>query len=458
MVTSPPPPPGWKRPAGMSFKERAAVGLVDPRARESIDTSAFEPAFTAIRRGLPVTLVLGGAGTGKTTFLRELKKEKDVKQVFLAPTGVAALNLGGQTIHSFFGIPPRIIDPAEVAPRAPKKRLFGKLERVIIDEISMVRADLLDTVDRTLRVARNRQEPFGGVQMVLVGDFFQLPPVVPRHEEEVLARLGYHGPFAFDAKALEDIAIGRVAFQTVHRQTERQFIDILNRIRRDDQVVEALEALNERCVHPHRPGHTPILLAPTNATADRYNFTGMNTLTGDERVFVGEAKGDFAQENRDRLPAPERLALKVGARVMALRNDPMKRWVNGSVGTVQSLDANGVVVRFDDGETAEIERASWEKIRYEWNEETGQVAAVVTGSFSQFPLAPAWALTIHKAQGLTLSDVRVDFDHGAFAAGQTYVALSRARTLDGLSLTRPVRFSDIRTDRRVQAFMRAFEG
>ncbi|WP_245454125.1 ATP-dependent DNA helicase [Aquabacter cavernae] len=413
-------------------------------------------ALAHIEAGAGTIMVLGGAGTGKTTFLHDLRKEPRGRQVFLAPTGVAALQLGGQTIHSFFGIPPRILNPDEVKPRVQVRRLLKKLDRLVIDEISMVRADLLDTVDRSMRIARDRDEPFGGVQVVLVGDFLQLPPVVPYAEQEMLERMGYGGPFAFDALSLRARAVARVPFTKVHRQSDDVFIAMLSAIRRGIGLREAVEALNAACVRDHRPGTMPVLLTPTNARADAYNQRGLAALAGGERTFAGLLKGEFGLEG-DRLPVPERLALKPGARVMALRNDPARRWVNGSVGTVVGIGAHSALVRLDAGPTVEIESFTWERLRYGWDEATGRIEAQVVGTYTQLPLAPAWAMTMHKAQGLTLEDVRIDFEGGAFAAGQAYVALSRARSIEGLSLVRPIRHSDIRFDRRVAAFVAAFE-
>ncbi|MEW6124403.1 MAG: DEAD/DEAH box helicase [Pseudomonadota bacterium] len=413
-------------------------------------------ALAHIEAGAGTIMVLGGAGTGKTTFLHELRKEPRGRQVFLAPTGVAALQLGGQTIHSFFGIPPRILNPDEVKPRVQVRRLLKKLDRLVIDEISMVRADLLDTVDRSMRIARDRDEPFGGVQVVLVGDFLQLPPVVPYAEQDMLERMGYGGPFAFDALSLRARPVARVPFTKVHRQSDDTFIAILGAIRRGIGLREAVEALNAACVREHRGGAMPVLLTPTNARADAYNQRGLAALSGNEKTFAGLLKGEFGLEG-DRLPVPERLALKPGARVMALRNDPARRWVNGSVGTVVGIGAHSALVRLDSGPTVEIESFTWERLRYGWDEATGRIEAQVVGTYTQLPLAPAWAMTMHKAQGLTLEDVRIDFVGGAFAAGQAYVALSRARSMEGLSLVRPIRHSDIRFDRRVAAFVAAFE-
>jgi ATP-dependent DNA helicase PIF1 len=401
-------------------------------------------------------MVLGGAGTGKTTFLHELERHGGPGQVFLAPTGVAALQLGGQTIHSFFGIPPRIVNADDVAPRGRRREIMRKINRVVIDEVSMVRADLLDVVDWCLRLARDRSDPFGGLQMVLVGDFLQLPPVVPPAEADVLGRMGYLSPYAFDAKVLQQIEITTVPFTTVYRQTDRSLVKNLAHIRCGEMIDEAIKAINLACCRPHRAGHTPVVLAPTNARVDTYNLRGLNALRTPEVVYEAEITGEF-ELARDRLPAPEILELKVGARVMAVRNDAAQRWVNGSLGTVIRLDDDRAWVQFDGGCEAEIERVTWERIRYAWNSASNRVEATVIGKYKQLPLIHAWASTVHKAQGLTLDDVRIDFDFGAFAPGQTYVALSRARSIAGLSLTRPVRPGDVHIDHRVNAFVAAFE-
>jgi ATP-dependent DNA helicase PIF1 len=432
---------------------RFGSGQARPAA---IDMAAFDLAFRRIAEGAPLVMALGGAGTGKTTFLHELRRRRERRQVFLAPTGVAALQLGGQTIHSFFGVPPRILNPDEVRPHRRTRKLIGKLERLVIDEVSMLRCDLLDAIDRCLRLARGRPDPFGGVQVVLVGDFLQLPPVVPQAEREVLARFGYAGPYAFDAKVLGEMQISRVPFALVHRQTEASFVDQLASIRRGERVAETIAAINAACCRAHRRERLPVVLAPTNARVDAYNARGLSAIGAPERVYAGETKGEFDLA-KDRLPVPERLVLKVGARVMAVRNDPARRFVNGSVGVVMRLDGDCAGVAFDGGDEVEVERTSWERIRYAWNEAERRIEAKVVGSYAQLPLVHAWAATVHKAQGLTLDDVRIDFDAGAFAPGQAYVALSRARSRDGLSLARPLRPSDVRVDRRVAAFMAAFE-
>ncbi|MCK0196239.1 DEAD/DEAH box helicase [Ancylobacter sp. 6x-1] len=460
-ASQPIPDPAARRKAMAIRKAHAQIEAAHAAALEKMPAGVPEDAFAEplerLKRGTPVVMVLGGAGTGKTTFLQAVRRMGEGRQAFLAPTGVAALQLGGQTIHSFFGLPPRLVDPAEVKPKTARRTLMKKLERLVIDEISMVRADVLDAIDRCLRIVREDDRPFGGVQMVLVGDFLQLPPVVPTVEREMLALLGYDGPFAFDARVLREAEVDRVAFNRVYRQTEEEFVAHLAALRAGRNVQAAIEAINAACHRDHRPGKVPVVLAPTNARVDAYNQRGLDALHDAGRAYGGVSEGEFDIAT-DRLPVPETLVLKVGARVMAVRNDPARQWVNGSVGTVVGLAADRAYVRFDaSGQLCEIEATSWERIRYDWNESGGTIAAKIVGSYSQLPLVPAWAVTVHKAQGLTLEDVRIDLDGGAFAAGQTYVALSRARSMAGLSLARALRASDIRVDRRVVGFTMAFE-
>jgi len=387
-------------------------------------------------------LVTGEAGTGKSTLVNYIKTEANIRNtVVLAPTGVAALNVGGQTIHSFFRFPFKIIDEAALVDQK-KNRLWKKVDLIVIDEVSMLRADILDGIDLVLRKAQDSREPFGGVRLLLVGDFFQLPPVIPQREHAVLAQLGYSGPYAYNSNVLENYPPVHFELSKVYRQRDAEFVSLLSDLRVARNVEETVQEINNICVGPHRDGHFPVLLTATNAVADRYNKSGLSELTTPPIEYECETKGKFSA---NRLPVPEKLSLKKGARVMAVRNDPMKRWVNGSLGTVMDLSDEEVFVRFD-GHPAvrKIEPEKWDMINYKWSEADQKMIETTTASFQQMPLILAWAVTIHKAQGLTLDDVRIDLGRGAFAMGQTYVALSRARTLAGLSLTTPLRESDVR--------------
>ena len=411
-------------------------------------------ALAAIDAGAPVVLVVGRAGTGKTRLVRYLRERPGgERQAVVAPTAIAALNAQAQTIHSFFKLPPLLLD----AKALPDERRFGvlyrRMQRLVIDEISMVRVDLIDAIDARLRAIRGSDRPFGGVQIVMVGDFLQLPPVVENDHRPLLHGLGYRTPYAFSARALEQVPVTTVSLEHVYRQDERDFIKILSQIRLGEGIPEAVTLLNKRCVGPHRTAAQPLLLTPTKAAAERYNQRGLNALPSDPVIFRAEITGRL-EIDRDRLPVPEHLELKVGARVMAMKNDPEGRWYNGSLGTVKSIDEGGVSVRFDrSGDEHLVAGAEWTKVRQEWNEESQSIENRQVGAYWQIPLIPAWAITIHKAQGLTLDDVRLDLGSGAFAPGQVYVALSRVRTLAGLSLARPLRPTEVQADPMLLGFM-----
>ena len=398
----------------------------------------------------PAIMVLGRAGTGKTTLIRYLKQRPGGEtQAIVAPTGVAALNAGAQTIHSLFQLPPVILNPEQLEAGRHFSQVVKKLTRLVIDEISMVRADVLDAIDRRLRSIKGSNKPFGGVQVVMVGDFMQLPPVVREEDRLLLEQLGYATPFAFSAHVMHSLPVARISLDHVYRQTEQDFIDVLGRIRSGTDLQATVTLINQRCSGAHRQGVAPLLLTATLAAADRFNREGLAALEGDPVIFSADVKGKF-----DGLTLPQQLELKVGARVMATRNDPERRWINGSLGTVSALKDHDVHVRFDHApETYVVEQVKWEKIRQVWNTQDNKIENEVIGTYQQLPLMPAWAITIHKAQGLTLDDVRIDFGTGAFAPGQVYVALSRVKTLAGLSLSRPLRLSDFYFEPLVQAFL-----
>jgi ATP-dependent exoDNAse (exonuclease V) alpha subunit len=396
--------------------------------------------------------ISGRAGTGKTTLIRYLMQaDRETPTVLLAPTGIAAINVGGQTIHSFFGFPPRILDQATVSDRYPT-RVMKEVKRIIVDEISMVRCDVLDAMDFRLRQAKRSAKPFGGVQLIFVGDYFQLPPVIPSAESEVLESMGYENGFAFSARVMAAAEPAHLRLETIHRQSEEAFIDLLGGVRVDPADARAVRELNENCHRPHREGAIPIILTTTNARAEQYNVRRLEALPGSMREYTGAAEGSY-DLSREKPPAPVGLALKPGARVMALKNDADRRWVNGSLGVVTGMGASSVRVLFDGADEAvEVGPSGWEKVRYDWDQGADKVVSLVAGKYTQIPLTLAWAVTIHKAQGLSFDDVRVDMGRAAFAPGQAYVALSRARTLDGLSLARPLAVTDFFVDPAVARY------
>ena len=338
---------------------------------------------------------------------------------------------------------------SEIQPRRGGAKLFKNLKRVIIDEISMVRADLLDAVDHALQINRKDARPFGGVQIILVGDFLQLPPVVRGDEEEILSSMGYETPFAFSAKCLQKNKVVTIELSKVHRQDDPEYIRLLGNIRSGDDLEETVKAFNNTCFGQHKRDAAPVILTGTNAIAEKYNQRGLKSLPSQDVLYEGIISGEFNLD-KDKLPTPELLNLKVGARIMMVKNDKGKKWVNGSLGEVVRLGQDRIWVKLDDKDGEhEVAKAAWENIRYEWDDEKQSIEAKVVGSYSQIPVIPAWALTIHKAQGLTLENVRVDLATGAFASGQAYVALSRARSLEGLSFATPLRVTDAIVDRRL---------
>lgn len=402
--------------------------------------------IAALRSAAPAVLLHGRAGTGKTTLIHSLKSE-GLRYVVVAPTGVAALNAGGQTIHKFFGIPPRIVNLDEIKPRNRLGSILRRIDLIVIDEISMVRSDLLDVVDQTLRVHLDLAKPFGGKTILMVGDFLQLPPIVEEHDAPILQHRGYEVAHAFGAKCIKNLRdLKLIELSTVYRQRDPEFLNLLHNVRMGENLEDTVRRLNLLCHREHQTSSKPVILTSTTEAASEYNRQGLAELPGSAVRLVGVIENDF-RILRDRLPAPEHLDLKVGARIMMVKNDPEKRWVNGSLGTVSKLSSAAVWVRLD-GATKEdeVHKATWESIEYQYDLLTQRVHPVVVGTYTQFPIAPAWAMTIHKAQGLTLDGVRVDLGHGAFSAGQAYVALSRARSLQGLSLAQPLRVSDVMTD------------
>lgn len=392
----------------------------------------------------------GRAGTGKTTMLRKFLASAGDRAIVLAPTGVAAMNAGGQTIHSFFKFPPRLIEPGDVK-RLRSTRLIKAIDTLIIDEISMVRADMLDAIDRSLKLNRASKRPFGGVRMILSGDLHQLPPVVSGEEAPILQER-YGGSYFFNAPAFREAEFALLALKHVFRQEEPRFLALLGALRtgrvtpNDEAVLRGLVS-DKSAVEA---SETHVVLTPNNANAYRINQARLDMLATRSKTYPADVQGQFDEKT---YPTEADLELKEGARVMLIRNDPEGRWVNGSLATVEGFSARGVLVSIDD-HVYEIEPAAWEKYRYELDPETKKVKREVVGTFKQVPLRLAYAVTIHKAQGLTLDRVFIDFDSGMFAHGQAYVAFSRARSLEGLSISRELRPRDLVLDREAFNFGR----
>jgi ATP-dependent DNA helicase PIF1 len=392
--------------------------------------------------------VTGRAGTGKSTLLNHLSWNTSKQVVICAPTGVAALNVGGQTIHSLFLLPIGVIADHDIDQNAPLRKLLNTIDTLVIDEVSMVNADLLDAVDRSLRQARQRPlEAFGGVQLVLFGDPYQLAPVPGDADERAYFADQYRSMWFFDAKVWQETDLRIFELSTIHRQHEQEFKYMLNAVRHGQVTAEIAARLNATGARP-APTDGAITLATTNSTVNRINATELAKLPGRVLTAKAEISGEFGGRA---YPADEALELKVGAQVMFLRNDSDQRWVNGSVGTVTKI-ASTVFVEVD-GEEHEVQPAVWEKYKYSYSTVTRQLKRDIVAEFTQFPLRLAWAVTIHKSQGKTYERAIVDLGQRSFAPGQTYVALSRISALSGLYLSRPLRPSDIIVDENVKRFM-----
>ena len=420
----------------------------------------FARALERIASGRGNLFITGKAGTGKSTLLEYYRANAADTPVILAPTGVAALNVGGETVHRFFnfgiGVTPEKVRGSRRRPRRPE--VYKKLETLIIDEVSMLRADLLDCVDMFLRKhGPNVGAPFGGVQMVFVGDLYQLPPVVTGGEREIF-RSVYETPYFFSARALAESDLEIIELSKVYRQEDADFVALLNSVRNDSVSDADVAHLNARLDPAFEPPDDVfcISLTTTNRNADRINADRLASLPGRNSVSVAEISGDFGREH---YPTATELAFKASAQVMMLNNDAVGRWVNGSLGVIESVAAweaaQAVTIRLQDWDSAvEVEPYTWEVIRFAV--QAGEITSESVGRFTQLPFRLAWAVTIHKSQGKTFDNVVIDLERGAFASGQTYVALSRCTAFEGIVLRRPVRRSSIRADWRIQRFLTGY--
>lgn len=399
----------------------------------------------------------GKAGTGKTTFLREVVRYTKKKCIVLAPTGIAAVNAGAMTIHSFFqfGLGPfvqGVIEPkSDFRINKSKLELIRHLQLLIIDEVSMVRADLMDHIDVELRRIRRNSKPFGGVQLLMIGDLQQLPPIAHGGEDELL-RQYYKTLYFFSSAALKSMKYSCIELKNVYRQTDRHFIDILNHARNCTLTSQDISDLNARYV----PGFSPkpedgyIRLMTHNRQVDYINAAEMEKLDSKPYTFEAAVTGTFPEES---YPTADSLTLKKGAQVMFIKNDPERRFINGTLGEVKSIDKNSIAVRLaESGTIIDVEPMEWQNIRYQFDEESKEISSKQIGRFKQYPLKAAWAITVHKSQGLTFDKAIIDV-HAAFSPGQAYVALSRCRTLDGLVLSSPVSASVFMRDNSVDAYM-----
>jgi ATP-dependent exoDNAse (exonuclease V) alpha subunit len=455
-------------PLNKGFYRAKMLEMKEPAVPENLQEQLeLTPQFKKTLKLLDETgqslFITGRAGTGKSTLLDYFRQTTPKKVVVLAPTGVAALNVKGQTIHSFFSFRPDITPEKVKRLPALKQKLIQSLDTIIIDEISMVRADLLDCVDLALRLNRGFEDlPFGGLQMILIGDLYQLPPVVTPREQAVFSG-HYESPYFFSAGVFRDknFRLEYIELDKVFRQKDQTFLELLNAIRNRSISEEQLARLNSRCLPGFKPkeGEFYITLTSTNEAADDLNQEQLNRLPGETRSYQGEMEGEFDQAY---LPTSQVLTLKEGAQVMLLTNDSYGRWVNGSIGRIEEIirpeeGAEVIMVRLSSGELVDILPHQWEIFHFEYDQKKNKIVSRVVGIFIQYPLRLSWAVTIHKSQGKTFDRVVVDIGRGAFAHGQVYVALSRCTSFEGLVLKKPIKKGHILMDYRVVRFLTRFQ-
>lgn len=418
-----------------------------------VETTEQQYAFDMIARTRTSFFLTGKAGTGKTTFLKKVQAEIEKNFAVVAPTGVAALNAGGQTIHSFFGIGLGVQTPDETGSVSKAKQdVMMNVDSIIVDEVSMVRCDIIDTMDRTLRYVRKNTLPFGGVQMIFVGDLFQLPPVVKNIDKEILEQYYSVGPFYFYmADVLRNYNLPKIEFTKIYRQTDADFIALLDRVRLGTLSYRDLQAINSRVQsgYGQEDDNLRIILTCYTKDANYINEQRLAGLPGKETLYQAEYEGEYGRV----MDAAEKiLKLKPDAQVMFTRNDKDGRWVNGTIGKVADLSEYCIRVSLEDGTEHEVFKEKWEAIDYVYNKEEKKLEKKVIGSVTQYPLKLAWAVTIHKSQSLTFDKVTIDFGRGAFTEGQAYVALSRVRSFAGLRLVAPLTFRSIKVSKDVLEF------
>lgn len=416
-------------------------------------TDEFQQTIELIETTNQNIFITGKAGTGKSTLIELIRNHVNKKIVVLAPTGLAAINVRGQTIHSFFHFPPRLITRDAIRPLY-NDRIFKDIDTVIIDEISMVRADVIDGIDHFLRIhGKDKNLPFGGIQMIFVGDVYQLPPVLRQEEANVYYQL-YETPYFFSADAFNERNFTFIELTHIFRQKDDTFIAVLNSVRTGKVNQQILEPINNRIQTQAVDRNKYITLTTTNAVANSINESELNKIHQPEFTYTAEIEGDFPTSNTS-LPVELELHLKKGARVMFVKNDKGRMWVNGTLGTIENLTDESIDVKIEENgrqEIVSVQKEKWENIKYELDSKTNELKQNVIGVLTQYPLRLAWAITIHKSQGMTFDTVNIDFSKSPFAHGQTYVALSRCRTIQGIILSKKIWPNDVIIDELIIEF------
>lgn len=416
-----------------------------------------QKAFNLVANTNTSLFITGKAGTGKTTFVKRIQKEINKNFLVLAPTGIAALNVGGQTMHSCFGFPLEIIGPTtHMEVSLAKRRVLENTDTIIIDEASMVRADMVDGMDRFLRSLTYSHLPFGGKQVVFVGDLFQLPPVYKQGtaDEDMLRNLYGNGtPYFYKAYALKRMNLPKIEFQKVYRQKDQPFLDILDRMRVGENIQEDFEIINEHVSSDDKVGDYSVTLTAYNRITESINEMRLDEIEAEEFCYEGVLDGKFKIQDA---PVPVNLKLKIGAQVIFCRNDYLRGVVNGTIAIVSKLTDDQIVVVLEDGEKVNVEKMVWESKESVYNEKARKVESKVVGRFTQYPLKLAWAITIHKSQGMTFDRMHFDLTRGTFAPGQAYVAISRMRSLEGLTLSNKLCSYHIKQNAEIKAFANSF--